>query len=159
MGVTLLVVAVLVVLAIALVAVGKVVAESAGTPRQSVFDLEEAVEYVADRLSPEVQARLTLDEVRTLLGWHLDYLEARGIAYVRAATSEGPGEGDASARGPNVVEDDHALGWVLGRASEAGLDLDDVDVLAVLDVELEYLRAIGAVGAEVPPPDEIDASD
>ena len=45
---------------------------------------------------------------------------------------------------------------MLGRAAEAGLELDDVMVAQVLVVGEAYLAAIGAVGAEVPAPTDPD---
>ena len=71
------------VFAVAAVAVGRATFSSAVTARQSVFDLDEAVEFVADRLPSEQQARLSHDDVREVIGWSLDELEASRVAYER----------------------------------------------------------------------------
>ena len=140
------VVAVLLVVAIGLVAVGKVTAELAAAPRVSVFDLDEAVDWVADRLPPSTAAQVSYDDVRSILGWHLDHLEEKGID-TEAKLDDLP-------TAPSITDDDAALGYVLGRASAAGLDLADVYVVEVLDLGLDYLAAIGAIGGVVPgPPD------
>ncbi len=141
----------LVVFGIAAIAIGRVVGETVTTPRVSVFDLAEATEYVAERLPFEQRATLTYDDVRSILGWHLDYLEARGVAFERdpGATSE---------PGVEVIDDDRALAWVLGKVAEAGLEVSDADVATVLDEEARYLRAIGAIGGPVPEP-ELDEGD
>ena len=144
----LVVVTVLAVVAIGLVAVGAVTGRLAGEPPRSVFDLEEAVHWVADRLPDELTAQLSYDDVRALLGWHLDYLTAKGVA------GETDRELEGRTSGPIVAGDNEGVAYVLGRASEAGLDVDDVSIVQVLDVVAAYLEAIGAIGAEVPaPPD------
>ena len=44
---------------------------------------------------------------------------------------------------------------MLGRADEVGLEVTDAEVAIVLETELAYLDAIGAIGGEVPePPDD-----
>jgi hypothetical protein len=142
----LLVLAALAVVAIALVAVGAVTGRLAGEPPTSVFDLDEAVTWVADRLPDELTARLSYDDVRLLLGWHLDYLEAKGVA--------GESDHDLEDRpsGPVVAGEDEGVAYVLGRAADAGVDFDDVTVVEVLEVGSAYLAAIGAIGAQVPHP-------
>jgi hypothetical protein len=136
-------VAVVAVLAIALVTVGGVAGRLAAEPPLSVYDEDEAVEWIADRLPFEVAAQLTHDDVRALLLWHLEYYESKGIATETAfgVTPEGV-----------VLADDDSLAYVLGRASEAGLDVDDVQVVTVIDAERDYLAAIGAIGPRVPDP-------
>jgi hypothetical protein len=143
-----LVVAAVVVVAIGLVAVGAVTGRLAEEPKRSVFDLDEAVEFVAARLSDEVTATLSYDEVRQIIEWHLDELEAKGVA------GESDHDLDQLPTGPIVTEDDESVAYVIGRANDVGLELDDVHVFEVLDAEQQYLRAIGAVGPEVPAPDD-----
>jgi hypothetical protein len=133
---------VVVVAAIALVSVGGVTARLAAAPPRSLFDLDEAVGFVAERLSFEASAQLSYDDVRALLGWHLDYLEARGVADEAAGAEAVVGR-------TAVAADDEGLAFVLGRAAEAGLEVDDVAVVEVLEAEEAYLAAIGAVGDAV----------
>ena len=147
MIVVVIVVTAVLVVAIALVAVGRVTWTLEGQARPSVYAVDEAVEYVADRLPDEVTAALSYDDVRELLQWHIEYLADRGIA-------AGLGD-DRSVAGPLVAAEDDALAHVLGRAGDAGIDVDDVAVVQVLDANEEYLRAIGAIG-QVVDPDEDD---
>lgn len=128
--------------AIAAVAVGRFTYQSAHEARQAVFDLDEATEWVADRLPYELQARLRHEDVRLLIGWYLDELEATGVAYER--DEERPDEeGDVL-----VVDEDRLAARVLGRAEERDVDVSDVDILFVIDETVGYLRAIGAMGPE-----------
>ena len=130
-------IAVVAVLVIAVVAVGAVVGRLSSEPPVSVFDEDEAVDWIAERLPFEVAAQLTHDDVRALVLWHLEYLEDKGMA-TESAFEALPDD--------VVVVEDEGLGYVLGQASEAGLEVDDVQVLTVLEVELDYLEAIGAIG-------------
>ena len=138
------VVAVLVVVVIALVAVGREAFTLGAQPQQAHFDLDEAVQFVADRLPDEVTAVLSYDDVRSILRWHLEYLRDRGV----------PARRDLVEGGPVVVEDEEGIAWVLGRADEVGLDVTDDEVAIVLAAELDYFEAIGAIGGEVPEPGE-----
>jgi hypothetical protein len=140
------VVAAVVVVAIGLVAIGAVTGRLAAEPRRSVFDLEEAVQYVANRLPADATAVLSFDDVASILAWHLDYLEQKGVA------GESDHDLEDLPQGPVVTADDEAVAYVIGRANDVGMELDDVHVYEVVAAEQDYLRAIGAVGDEVPPP-------
>ncbi len=137
--------AALVVLAIGLVAVGGVSARLARQSPTTVFDQDEAVTYVAERLPDETTAVLSFDDVAALIGWHLDYLENKGVA------AEAEDDLRRLPAGPTMATDDEAVAYVLGRATEAKLEVTDVQVVEVLDANDGYLRAIGAVGPVVPP--------
>jgi len=145
MWVLIIVLLVLLILVIAVVAVGAVVNRLAVEAPVSVFDEDEAVEWIADRLPFEVAAQVSHDDVRALVLWHLDYFESEGLA-TETQFVDAPG-------GVVVAEDD-SLSYVLGQASEAGLDVDDVQVVAVLEAERDYLEAIGAIGPRVAEPDD-----
>lgn len=133
---------VLVVVAIALVVVGRVTEEMIALPPATMFDLDEAVEFVADRLPADTTAQLSYEDVQALIEWHLEYLGSRGVAAER-----GPRPPTA---GPLLADEDDALASVIGRADAAGLEVDDGHVAEVLELVNAYLRRIGAVGEAVP---------
>lgn len=143
----------LVVFVIAAVVVGREAGLLATEPPPSVFDLAEAVEFVADRLPDWVTAEVSHEEVTDVLGWHLDHLAAEGVTVAPGGRGRDVGDGPG---GPALVTDDDAIAYVLGRAEEAGSDLTDEQIAAVLDADAAYFQAIGAVGAEVPLPDDPD---
>lgn len=145
MAVIVIVIAVILVLVIAVVAVGAVVNRLANEAPVSVFDEDEAVEWIADRLPFEVAAVLSPDDVRALLLWHLEYLEGKGVATE---------SGFATPSAAVVVAEDEGLAYVLGRATDADLAVDDGQVVAVLEAERDYLEAIGAIGPRVEDPTE-----
>jgi len=142
------VLALAVVVIIALVTVGRITGELVDAAPTSVYDLDEAVAFVADRLPDEVTAQLSFDDVRALLTWHIDYLEERGVAR-RQGVNE-------LAAGPLVATENDAVASVLGRAATAGMELSDVWVVLVLDADAAYLEAIGAIGPELPMPPDPD---
>ncbi|MGH9117046.1 MAG: hypothetical protein ACRD0A_03950 [Acidimicrobiales bacterium] len=135
------VVAAVLVVIIALVAVGREAFTMGAQPRQAVFDLDEAVEFVAEHLPRSVTARLSYDEVRRLLAWHLEYLRSRGVPRTRETASDNGSDAV-------VIDEDEPVAYVLMRAEAAGIDADADDVVAVLDAETAYFTAIGAIGPE-----------
>ncbi|MBV6510255.1 MAG: hypothetical protein JJLCMIEE_03386 [Acidimicrobiales bacterium] len=138
----------LLVFVLAAVAVGRVSLQLAQRARRSVYDLDEAVQFVADALPFEVSSQISYDDVRQILLWHVEYLQAKGVADY--------GSEPAEPERLVVVPDHEPVAYVLGRVSEHGLDVSDEDVLAVLDAETEYYRAIGAIGGPVSGPPEGD---
>ena len=140
------VLAVLTTFVIAAVSIGSTTAGLARRPRRSVYDLEEAVDFVADALPQDVTAEVSFDDVRAVLGWYLDYLVYKGMA--SPATAADLGEELV------LVPEDERVGWILGKADEAaegdpGSTLTDEQVLAILDANTGYEQSIGAVGHEV----------
>jgi len=130
---------------IAAVTIGGVSGSLARRPRRSVYDLEEAVDFVAERLPDELTAELSYDDVRAVLLAHCDYLASKGVASARTADDIGAGL--------VVVPDDEPIAFILGRVEADGLAITDEQVVQVLDVETRYYRAIGAIGPEVSGPD------
>lgn len=139
-----------IVVVIALVTVGRITGELVDAAPTSIYDLDEAVDFVADRLPDEVTAQLSFDDVRALLVWHVEYLEERGVAR-RQGVNE-------LAAGPLVAAENDAVAYVLGRAAAAGMELSDVWVVQVLDADAAYLEAIGAIGPQLPMPPDPDQS-
>ena len=148
------------VVVIALVALGRETARLSVEARPAVFDVTEAVAFIADRLPQSAQARLTHDDVRWLLLADADLLEDATRPPGSDDDDEGDDdEGDEDDDEPvdaedgvvdedRVVDEDAALARLLALADESGRDLLDEDVLAVLDARLGYLEAIGAIGPE-----------
>lgn len=140
------VVGALAVFAIAAAFVGREAFRLGHTPTTSIFDVDEAVLHVAEHLSDEAAAGLTMDEVHQLILFSLEHLRAKGLTAL-------PGEELAFDEGPPVVvADDDAVAVVLGQADDAGMEVTDVAVVEVLDLLLDHLVQIGAVGPAVPPP-------
>jgi hypothetical protein len=116
-------------------------------PTTAVLDVEEAVFETVERLPDFATARLSYDEVRSLVLFDLQHLGEKGLSAM-------PGEElDFADRPPEVLADDDAVAYVLGRAEAEGLDVADEDVFEVIKALLAHLVDIGAIGRAVPPLD------
>ena len=114
---------------IAAVAIGRETARLSVQPPRPVFDMDEAVEWIGERLPFDVSAQLSHDDVRQILRWSLDQLSVKPEDEV-------------------LVVDDETLAYVQVRARDGGFAWTEPEIQAVLDVQLAYLEAIGAAGPE-----------
>ena len=129
--------------AIAAGAIGREAHRLDAVAPRAVYQLDEAVDFVADRLSAESQARLTPAEVEQLLVIHLRWLHAKGLQPDRAVDQV------QSIDEQVVINEDTLVAYMLGEAERQGVDLhDDVDAVEVSEAHLQYLDAIGAVGPQ-----------
>jgi len=127
------------VVAVALVAVGRVVARMAGQSRPAVYELPDAVEWIADRLPNEVTARISYSDVAQVLQWHLDWFAEAGLS-----SRYGEEIGGESAVDEAVGVEESAIDAVVAR-SLASKGPEAVDVVCVLDLQMKYLEEIGAI--------------
>ena len=105
-----------------------------------VFDLDEAVLSVSERLPAEVTSELGYADVRDLLRWHMADLRAQGLK-PPAALDEPQDPGKLI-----VVDEDASVGSLIARVASEGRTYSREDVSAVVEAHFEYLREIGAVG-------------
>ena len=125
--------------AIAAVVVGREARRLDAEPPRPVFDPDEAVEWVANHLPFEVSAVLSHDDVRRILDWNLQYFRSKGVS----------GNGSTPhVESPIVVGGAETVAYVLDQATKAGSEYTPEQVHAVLDAQMTYLEAIGAVGPE-----------
>jgi len=159
----------LAVVAVGLLVVGRTTTELAAQPPATVLDLDDAVVWVGDHLSDETSAQVSYGDVRSVLGWYLDYLTDKGVAR--------DDDVDPAMSGPLMASEDEALAWVLGQMALAATadsgthdsdvgdsdvgdsdvgdsdvgdsgtapDLTDEQVVEICDTTRSYLVAIGAV--------------
>jgi hypothetical protein len=137
------VVAALGVFVIAAVAVGREAHRLDAVSPRVVYQLDEAVDFVCDRLPEESQARLTPAEVEQLLVFHMRWLHEQGLQ------PDGVVDSRQSISEPVIITEDALTAWLLGQAEDNGVELlDDVDAVNVVEAHLEYFEAIGAVGPQ-----------
>ena len=133
--------ATLLVFAIAAVTVGREARRLDSFAPRAVYELEQATKYVADRLPSDSQARLTYEELRKLLVFHMRWLHDKGLQPLGVID-----------RRQDIVEEiviseETVTAYLLGAAEKNRIDvLEDVDVVHVVQAHLEYFDAIGAVG-------------
>lgn len=137
MVIVLVVLAAAAVFVIAAVVIGRETRRLADDAPRPVFDMDEAVEWIGDRLPFEVSAQLSHDDVRQILHWSLEHF--------RASTLSSNGDGKAK-DADVVVGEAETLHYVLERVRDTGQVWTTSQVQAVLAAQLAYLEAIGAVG-------------
>lgn len=98
-----------------------------------IYGVEDALEFVVDRLSPEARAALRPSDVRRILEWELRYLQ------------------DPSVRGEEVavVGGLEAAHYAQEQAMAQGYPYDGALIIEVLEHQAEYLAGLGAVGDPV----------
>ncbi len=139
------VVAALSVFVIAAVVVGREAHRLDAVAPRAVYKLDEAVDFVCDRLPDESQARLTPQEVEQLLLFHMRWLHEQGLQ------PDGVVDRPQSISEPVVLTEDSLTGYLIGEAEANDIDLlDDVDAVHVVEAHLQYFEAIGAVGPPAP---------
>ena len=137
-------IAAVIVAVVARYTVATVSARLANTEAVATYDLSAATEFVHRGLPTEVAGRIGSEAVALLLAWNLDHLRRKGVAAFGEADSMAGGD----ARTPSRSEPDEALDELLRRAASAGIDVDALDAVVVLELNAQYLASIGAVGEQ-----------
>ena len=144
------VVAALLIFAIAAGTVGREAHRLDAIAPRAAYQLDEAVDFVCDRLPEESQARLTPEEVEQLLVFHLQWLHSQGLQPDKAVDQV------QSIDETVVVTEDALTAYLIGESERTGVELlDDVDAVNVVQAHLDYFDAIGAVGPQAPLDDVI----
>ena len=100
----------------------------------AVYGVDDAVVYVWERLPDDVAGSVDRSDIRRIFEWEMLYLQQ-------------PSKRD----GPAVVGGVDVAQFVQDRAYETGYPYEPDAIFAVLDLQSDYLRAIGAVGGPVDP--------
>ncbi|MDQ6614095.1 MAG: hypothetical protein M3083_04955 [Actinomycetota bacterium] len=136
------VIGLLAVFAIAAVVIGREARRLDAVPPRPVFDMDEAVTWVAEHLPFEFSAVLSHDDVRSIIDWNLEYFRSKGVS----------GNGSTPRLdGQVVVGGAETVDWVMAKAQQAGVTYTAAQIHAVLDAQMTYLEAIGAIGPEAAP--------
>lgn len=144
------VVAAVIVFVIAAVSVGREARRLDSVAPRAVYQPDEALDFVCDRLPEASQARLTPEEVEQLLTFHMQWLHTQGLQPDKVVDRTQDIEETV------VISEDSLTAYLLGEADRNNVDLlDDVDAVNVVEAHLEYFDAIGAVGPQAPLDDVI----
>jgi hypothetical protein len=109
----------------------------ASLPPRPTFDPDAALEWVVQHLADHAAAQLTVDDVRVILDLQLQYFKAKGVSQ-NGSTS--------NPMGPVVIGGSETVSYILEQAAARGEAFTAEQVHAVVETQLAYLRAIGAVG-------------
>ena len=117
----------IVVFVIAAVVIGRETSRLSTSAPRPVYDIDEAVVWIADRLPDEVSAELSHADVRQIIHWSMNHLRVLALD-------------------DRTAEEAETFGYVVDQAAEAGKDWTPIEIKAVLDAQAEYLTVIGAAG-------------
>ena len=136
----------LLVLLIAFVSVASTVRNLSEISFPSVLEVDDAVEWISERLPEEAASQLRRDEVFEIIRWWLDSIDSAGLA---SEHGEEIGEGRAkNNKSESVADLDMAVDEVVARALDSPEPLNEVAVVVVLDLLIVYLTEIGAIGSQ-----------
>jgi hypothetical protein len=130
------------VVAIAAIVVVREAGRLAKDPPPTLFDLDDAYELVVDNLPDDVAATLTPADVKRILAFQVEYFRREGVSANGAAPA---------GTTPGLVDGPEIVAYVVERAAETGEAYLPEQVQPVVEIQLGYLRAIGAVGPAVGP--------
>jgi hypothetical protein len=130
-------------------------------PPPVLFSLDEAYEWVVERLPDEVAATLTPSDVRRILAFQVEYFSDKGVASNGSSNGSSNGESNGGSNGapskPSgasmvVMVGPEVVSYIVRRAAATGDPYIPEQVYPVIEIQLEYLRAIGAVSTPVDEP-------
>jgi hypothetical protein len=127
------------------IAAGLVIREAgriAKEPPASLFDPDDAYEWVVEHLPDDVAATLTADDVHRILELQLEFFRRKGVSV--NGSRGGPS-------GPVVVGGAEQIAFIIERSGATGEAYIPEQVYPVVETQLSYLRAIGAIGPPAPP--------
>lgn len=101
-------------------------------PPKPVYSMDEAYGWVEERLPDEVAATLTPDDVRQILAWQVEYMTQAGVV--------GPAQ-----KSTNLISDAEIAGYIQTKSATNGEELITEQIYPVVDIQLDYMRAIGAI--------------
>ena len=134
-----------VVLAIAAFFVAREATRIAERPPPALFHLDDAVDWVVAHVPDDVAATLTVEDVRRILELQVEFFKRKGVSS-NGSTAYPPG--------PVVVGGAETIDFIVAQAAAEGETYLPEQVYGVIETQLTYLRAIGAVGPVAAPGEE-----
>lgn len=135
-----------VVIALALAVVLGEVRRLRADPPAPIFDEDEVFDWVVEHLPDIVAATLTTKDVARILDFQVELFARRGVSVNRES---------ATPEGPVVVGGAETVEYIVDRCADTGEEYLPEQVLGVIETQAGYLRAIGAVGTQALPDEEI----
>ena len=106
-------------------------------PRPPTYSLDEAYSWVVRHLDELVASTLTPDDVRSILQFQVEFFGRQGV------TQNGTAPNLAS---DVVIGTSETVAYILERSAAQGLEFLPEQIYPVVETQLAYMRAIGAVG-------------
>ena len=125
------------VIAIAAFFVTREATRIAKEPPPALYHLDDALEWVVEHVPDDVAATLTTDDVRRILEFQVEFFKRKGVS-ANGSTAYPPGT--------VVIGGSETVDYILERCAATGEAYLPEQVYGVIDTQLSYLRAIGAIG-------------
>ena len=106
-------------------------------PPPALYHFDDALEWVIEHLPDDLAATLTADDVRRILEFQVDFFKRKGVSS-NGSTAYPPGT--------VVIGGSETVEYILERCAATGEAYLPEQVYGVIETQLSYLRAIGAVG-------------
>jgi hypothetical protein len=136
-----------IVIAIAAYFVTREATRIAREPPPALYHLDDALAWVVEHLPDDVAATVTESDVRRILEFQVEFFKRKGVSS-NGSTAYPPGN--------VVIGGSETVDYIVERSVATGEAYIPEQVYGVIDTQLSYLRAIGAVG---PPADADGNSD
>jgi hypothetical protein len=133
-----------IVIAIAAFFVGREATRIAREPPPALYHVDDALAWVVEHLPDDVAATVDEDDVRRILEFQVEFFKRKGVSS-NGSTAYPPGT--------VVIGGSETVQYIVERSGATGEAYIPEQVYGVIDTQLSYLRAIGAVG----PPADTDA--
>ena len=112
---------------------------------RAIYVVDDAKQFVIDRISRTGGSQLTPGELEQLLVAHLRRLHDKGLHPDNATDQR------QSIEQPLILDEIDETAYMLGELETLGIITDDSAVAEVLALHLQYLDDIGAVGPPAEP--------
>jgi hypothetical protein len=106
-------------------------------PQPPVYRMDDAYEWVVKHLDDLVAATLTPDDVRRILALQVEFFQRQGVTQ----NGERP-----HFSADVVIGSSETVDYIIARAAADGETYLPEQIYPVIETQLAYLRAIGAVG-------------
>ncbi len=112
-------------------------------PRPPTYSMDEAYAWVVRHLDELVASTLTPDDVRSILRYQVEFFGRQGV------TQNGSAPNLAS---DVVIGTSETVAYILERGATDGNEYLPEQIYPVVETQLAYMRAIGAVGPRLTRP-------
>src|SRR3954471_15289593 len=106
-------------------------------PPPALYHFDDALEWVVEHVPEDIAATLTSNDVRRILEYQVEFFKRKGVSS-NGSTAYPPGT--------VVIGGSEAGGYILQRCAATGAGYLPEQVYGVIETQLSYLRAIGAIG-------------
>jgi hypothetical protein len=111
-------------------------------PPPALFHFDDAVEWVVAHVPDDVAATVTPGDVRRILEFQVEFFKRKGVSS-NGSTAYPPG--------PVIIGGSETVEYIVERSAATGEAYLPEQVYGVIETQLTYLRAIGAVGPPAEP--------